>query len=270
MQSELAKELLKAQRQGDTLTPPSARLPGFSLAQAYDVQDGISRQRLADGWRMVGRKIGFTNQNIWPAYGVDAPMWAPIFDQTITPAPLGVARISLAGTVQPRIEPEIMFGLASPLPGGMNDLEEILSHVAWYAHAIEIVQSHYPAWKASAADYCADNVCHAFFVVGPPRAIDRSRATKFIDQLSNCVVELQQDGKTLQTGRGSNVMGHPLAALAHLATLISERPAAPPLQAGERVSTGTMTDALPIARGQCWSTRFDGIDVQNLQLHLVE
>ena len=31
---------------------------------------------------MVGRKIGFTNRGIWPLYGVDAPMWAPLFDRT--------------------------------------------------------------------------------------------------------------------------------------------------------------------------------------------
>ena len=32
---------------------------------------------------MVGRKIGFTNREIWPLYGVDAPMWAPLFDRSV-------------------------------------------------------------------------------------------------------------------------------------------------------------------------------------------
>jgi 2-keto-4-pentenoate hydratase len=265
-QSTLTDELLDAQTRGITLAPPSSRA-SLTLAEACDIQEGITRRRLASGWRMVGRKIGFTNRNIWPAYGVEAPMWAPIFNQTITQAPLGVAHISLAGTVQPRIEPEILFGLAAPLPAGVQDLEKILAHVAWYAHAIEIVQSHYPGWKATAADYCADNVCHAFFVVGPPRSINRQHASRLITALSDCTVELRKNGETQQIGRGTHVLGHPLLALAHLATLVAERPNAAPLRAGELVSTGTLTDALPIAAGERWSTRFAGIDIQDLQLH---
>ena len=73
----LAAELIEAEASAITLPPLAERAPGFDLAAAYEIQAEFTRRRLASGWRMTGRKIGFTNRGIWPLYGVDAPMWAP-------------------------------------------------------------------------------------------------------------------------------------------------------------------------------------------------
>ena len=145
----LAAELMDAEARGVTLPPIVARTPGFDLEASYAVQARITRERLARGWSLIGRKIGFTNRNIWALYGVDAPMWAPLFEQTVIRAENGIAEVPLAGTVQPRIEPEILFCLAGSPPAGLRSPEEVLPYVAWYAHSIEIVQSHYPRWKAA-------------------------------------------------------------------------------------------------------------------------
>ena len=50
----------------------------------------------------------------------------------------------------------------------------------------------------------------------------------------------------METGRGSNVMGSPLAAVDHLITVLAALPGATPLQANELVTTGTLTSAFPI------------------------
>lgn len=39
-----------------------------------------------------------------------------------------------------------------------------------------------------------------------------------------------------------------------------------PLAAGEIVSTGTITDALPVRPGQTWSTLISGLPAQNLTI----
>ena len=148
------------------------------------------------------------------------------------------------------LEPEILFGLATVPPPGLTDLEALLSHVAWYAHSTEIVQCHFPGWKAEASDYCADDVCHALFVIGPPRSIDRSSGKHLIDSLANCQVDLRRNNISQQMGRGANVLGHPLLALARAADLIHAQTALPALQPGEIISTGTLTDALPVAAGE--------------------
>ena len=39
-----------------------------------------------------------------------------------------------------------------------------------------------------------------------------------------------------------------------------------PLAAGEVISTGTLTDALPVKPGETWSTEIGGLPLQNLTI----
>ena len=66
--------------------------------------------------KTLGRKIGFTNRNIWPQYGATSPIWHHVYDRTLTHADNGTATLSLAGSCQPLIEPEIAFCLRGPVP----------------------------------------------------------------------------------------------------------------------------------------------------------
>jgi 2-oxo-3-hexenedioate decarboxylase len=62
------------------------------------------------------------------------------------------------------------------------------------------------------------------------------------------------------------VLGSPAHALGFLADLLSEQPFMQQLAAGEIVSTGTVTDALPVKPGETWSTEITGLPVQNLTI----
>ncbi|MCC6472531.1 MAG: fumarylacetoacetate hydrolase family protein [Burkholderiales bacterium] len=263
---DLADALAGAQSGARLIEPISARRPDFGIDAAQAVQHEITRRRLAAGWRIVGRKIGFTNRSIWPLYDVDAPMWAPVFERTVTGAANGHARVSLAGLVQPRIEPEIALGLGSDVPPGLGSPQEVLERVRWYAHSIEIVDCHFPDWKARLPDFCADNACHARLVLGRPHPVDAAAIALLARQLRDCRVELLRSGRRTLEGRGANALDHPALALAHLAALVARDPQAPPLAAGEMVSTGTLTDALPVRAGETWSTRFEGIDLEGIEI----
>jgi 2-oxo-3-hexenedioate decarboxylase len=52
-----------------------------------------------------------------------------------------------------------------------------------------------------------------------------------------------------------------LLAFVHLARVLAEQPGARPVEAGEIVTTGTLTPALPIVPGESWSTEIEGIDL---------
>ena len=65
-------------------------------------------------------------------------------------------------------------------------------------------------------------------------------------------------------GVGANVLGSPLASLGYLVDLLSRQPEAPPLAAGEIVTTGVLTDAHPVAPGQVWSTTLHGLPLRGL------
>ncbi len=51
--------------------------------------------------------------------------------------------------------------------------------------------------------------------------------------------------------------------------MLAAGPADEQLQAGEWISTGTLTDALPIAAGQVWRTALDGVALPGLALSIV-
>ena len=66
----IADRLIAAQDTATTLRPITADTPDFSIADGYAVLLDIEQRRRAQGWRALGRKIGFTNRTIWPRYGV--------------------------------------------------------------------------------------------------------------------------------------------------------------------------------------------------------
>lgn len=263
----LATRLIAAYDGATTLPPIAATEPAFDVAAAYDVLAEIERRRIGAGWQPVGRKIGFTNRTLWQRYGVDRPMAARIWSHTLHRAPAGHATLALDRFVLPRIEPEVVFGLASP-PPATDDPRAILAAVEWAAPGFEIVQSHYPGWKFAAADCTAAFGLHGALVVGTPlRLDDRVRAT-LAERLPAFTLTLSRDEAVVERGVGANVLGSPALALAHLVRSLRALPQFPPLAAGEVITTGTITDAWPIAPGETWRSDYGSLGLDGLVLTL--
>lgn len=261
----IARELLDAHDHARQIASFAAREAGFDLDAAYQVAAELMRQRRSRGSQPVGRKIGFTKRGIWALYGVDAPMWAHVYDDTVSHAENGRAEISLAGMVSPRMEPEILFKLRAPVPLGCKDAEQLLRSAEWYAHSVEIVHSHFD-WKFKLPDATADWACHARLVIGEPQAIDEENIPALARALPGIRAALLKSGVKQIEGIGANVLGSPVYALAFLADLLAEQAFMQPLAAGEVISTGTLTDALPVKPGETWSTEISGLPLQNLTI----
>ena len=243
----------------------AAREPEFDLDAAYQVAAELMRIRRSRGSEPVGRKIGFTNRSIWALYGVDAPMWAHVYADSVSYARDGKAEVSLAGTVSPRMEPEIAFKLRTPVPVGCKDAEQLLRSAEWIAHSVEIVHSHFD-WKFKLADAAADWACHARLVIGEPQVIRDADIPALARALPALKVALLKDGVRQIEGVGANVLGSPAHALGFLADLLAEQPFMQPLAAGEVITTGTITDALPVRPGEIWSTEIVGLPLANLTI----
>ncbi len=257
----LARELKTAQDEVRQIAPFTGRIDGFNEAAGYEVARIIHEARLREGHRPVGRKIGFTNRNIWPEYGVYAPVWGYVYDSTVSNFADARATCRIGRLAEPRIEPEIVLHFAAAPPAG-GDPQAILACVDWIAHGFEIVQSHFPGWKFAAADTIADGGLHGRLLIGPRRRVT-GPGGDVAARLERFTVELRCGGELRDTGTGANVLDGPLQAVAHLLSVL-DRSGAPPLVAGEIVSTGTLTRALPIAAGETWSTRIEGIDLPGL------
>ena len=242
-----------------TLWP--ARAPGTkrpSLNTAYASALAVRALRIARGERPRGFKIGFTNRTIWPRYNVYAPIWGTVWDSTLQPCEgENEIAVSLAHTCQPRLEPEIVFGMkATPAPN--TTLDDLFDSIAWVAPGFEVVQSHLPDWKFEAADTVADSGLHARLAVGPRIPVNELAldANALDHLLAQARVTLYRDHQAVEEGLGSNVLGSPLQALQHFLTSLRACPGAPALQPGDVVTTGTWTDAWPLQPGERWQARF--------------
>jgi 2-keto-4-pentenoate hydratase len=246
----LGEELVQTHENPRLVAPFSERHPGLSPEAGYGAARALHAHRLALGWKPVGRKIGFTNRTLWSRYGVHEPMWGMVYDRTLIHAEDARATVSLERLAQPRIEPEICFKLkAAPRSSAAADL---VASLEWMAHSVEIVQCHHPAWKVTIADCTTDNGLHGRLVVGAPLALHA------LEALPDAQAKLFKGDQLVDQGVGANVLGGPLTALAFLVDLLKRQPEAPPLRAGEIISTGTLTDAHPVAPGETWRTEVSG------------
>ena len=257
----VAAELIELDQRPRLLPAFAPRYPGFDAAAGYRAAQRLHAHRLEAGWKPVGRKIGFTNRTLWPRYDVYEPIWGYVYDRTIVHARARHAEVELAGLVQPRIEPEVCFKLkAAPRAG---DPAALLEAIEWVAHSIEIVHCYHPDWKLRIPDCTAANGLHGRLVVGAPVALNDLPDLE--RDLPVLAVALMKGGTAVDRGVGANVLDSPLAALGHLLGLLSGRPAHA-LQAGEIVSTGTLTDAHPVAAGETWTTSFSGFALPGLSV----
>lgn len=237
--ASMRDSLAAARSAGATI--PSQR--AITLAEGYEIGNALESERSAAGWHKVGWKLGFTNQSQWAALGLDQPFHAPVYNETVVEG-----RVAFDRLVQPRIEPEIVFGLDHDLkPGSTLDL--IASAVGWVAVGLEIVHCHFEGWKMSPAEAIADGGLHAALAIGPRRKLTPDQ----VSRLSAHECELMCDGETVTHGRGSDVLGGPLQAVDWLLRGLPHG-----LMSGEIITTGTLTRAEPVQRGQRWAHRAIG------------
>jgi 2-oxo-3-hexenedioate decarboxylase len=263
---DIASEVFAALGTGRQRAPFSRSSPNFGLKEAYRVAAAVRAMREARGERPIGRKIGFTNRTIWAEYGVHAPIWGYVYDSTVRDL-FGEAHVSLSGLAEPRIEPEIMFGLAAPPAPGM-DAQALIRCVDWIAHGFEIVQSIFPNWSFQAPDTVAAYGLHGMLLVGPRHAAG-SRPNQWARELSLFEIDLFRNGALNDHGVAANVLDGPLFALRHLAETLAQDPLNAPLAAGEIVTTGTLTRAFPITAGEEWTTQLKGVPLEGARIRFV-
>lgn len=235
------------------------------LADACQAALAVRALRVARGEQPRGFKVGFTNRTLWERYKVCAPIWGTVWDTTLTFCN-GSGELDLACTCQPRIEPELVFGIKAR-PKDNADLDDLYAAIGWVATGFEIVQSHRPGWKFTAPETVADAGLHARLLVGPRVPLDEiaGSAQELSALLARVDVTLQKIGAQVDQGVGGNVLDSPLNALLHFIKELRQCPGAPDLEAGDIVTTGIWTDAWPVLPGQRWSAQF-GAPLRPLQV----
>ena len=245
--NDLAQSLRAAYGAGAVL-PLREGLAPTDADGAYAVQSINTAYWVAEGRRVVGRKVGLTAKAVQAQLGVNQPDFGVLFDD-MEIADGGVLLASR--TLQPKAEAEIAFILASDLAEPDVTREQVAQSVAEVMAAIEIVDSRIADWKITFADTVADNGSAAFYVLGTER-----KPLTGLD-LWTCGMALEVNGEVVSLGAGAACLGHPLNAVTWLARTLAAR--GEPLRKGDVVLSGALGPMVPIKPGDFVEASIGGL-----------
>lgn len=244
----LADARLTGRRLGDL--PASCR-PADEVA-AYAVQDRLHVKLDAMGHGPVaGHKIGCTTRVMQRYLGIDSPCAGGMAAPTIAH---GHGRFRHSDFLRVGVECEIAVRLDADLPRGgtAHSRESVARAVDACMAAIEIVDDRYVDYtRLDTPTLIADDFFNAGAVLGP--AVEDWRGL----DLATLEGRIMANGDRVGTGRGADILGHPLEALAWLANARNARNRS--LRSGEVVLLGSVVQTHWLDAGDHVEIDIDGL-----------
>lgn len=244
-ENDAYEHLLKAEVEKKTVSPLTDLYPDMTVDEAYQVQLKAIDQKVRDGQRIVGKKIGLTSLAMQELLGVDQPDYGHLLD-SMEVRNKGI--LTMDSVFQPKVEAEIAFVLRKDLKGPSVTIEDVLDATEYIVPALEIVDSRIADWRIKLQDTIADNASCGLFVLGD----ERFSVTDF--DLTKIEMNLYQNGQLMNTGYGSAVLGHPAKCVAWLANKLSEYGVI--LKAGEVILSGALSAAVNAQKGDQFIAEF--------------
>lgn len=235
---EAAEKLLRASEDMKPVDPFTETYPEITIDEAYRIQLITVEARLAEGGKVLGKKIGLTSPAMQQMFNVNEPDYGHLFDDMLV---YQGEEISTSRLIQPRIEGEIAFVLERDLFGPGITPTDVTRSTAGVTAALEIIDSRIREWKIKIQDTVADNASSGAFVLGsklvPLTGLDL-RSVGFV---------MTKNGQLAATGAGAAVLGNPVQSVAWLANKMNEYGIS--LKAGEVILSGSALAAVPVEAG---------------------
>lgn len=229
------------------------------LDAGYAIQSFVVERLLAQwGGRRVGYKIACTNEHAQALLNSPGPVFGHLLSAVVHRSP---ASLPAGQFIHRVIEPEFAFEMASDVdePVAAITGASVAEHVGRVMPAIEIVDYRFPSMEHyTAQTVAADNALNAAWVYG-----EGVTDWAGID-LAAEPVSLEVNGKVVRDGSGAAVLGHPLHALAWLASELGSR--GERLHAGDMVTTGVCTDIYLAEPGDHLEADFGAVGSVTLDL----
>ena len=245
---EFAKSLREAERTRKAIGPLTEKNPALSIEDAYTIQMLNVEDRLKNGGKIIGKKVGLTSKAMQDFLGVNAPDFGHLFaDMTYEEdVPLAVKSF-----MQPKIEAELAFVLGEDLKGPGVTISDVLRASAGVMASFEVIDSRVADWKIKIQDTIADNGSSAGLVLGAELYPVSRCNLKYVGLV------LEQNGRIIDTAAGAAVLGHPASSVAWLANTLGANGIA--LHKGEIILAGSFTKAYPVKAGDTFSAHFGGL-----------
>jgi 2-keto-4-pentenoate hydratase len=245
---ELAADLAQAERSRESIAPLTAAYPDIDVVDAYEIQLINIRQRVAEGARVLGHKVGLSSKAMQQMMGVDEPDYGHLLDemQVFEDTPVKAGRY-----LYPRVEVEVGFILADDLPGADCTEDDVLAGTEALVPSIELIDTRITDWKIKLCDTIADNASSAGFVLGQARVSPADVDVKAIEAV------LTRNGDLVAEGRSDAVLGNPVTAVAWLSRKVESFGVR--LRKGDIVLPGSCTRAIDVQAGDEFVADFAGL-----------
>jgi 2-keto-4-pentenoate hydratase len=248
VRAELAASLAQAERSRVAMSPMTDTYADIDVVDAYEIQLLNIRQRVAEGARVVGHKVGLSSEAMQKMMNVDEPDYGHLLDdmEVFEDKPVLTSKYLL-----PRVEVEVGFVLADDLPGAGCTEDDVLAATAAFAPAIELIDTRITNWQVKLCDTIADNASSAGWVLGKERVSPKDVDIRAIDAVLKC------NGEVLGEGRSDAVLGNPVTAVAWLARKVDQFGVR--LKAGDVVLPGACMRAFDAKPGDDFVAEFAGL-----------
>jgi 2-keto-4-pentenoate hydratase len=239
---ELAADLAQAERSRQPIAPLTAAHPEIDVVDAYEIQLINIRQRVAEGARVVGHKVGLSSLAMQQMMGVDEPDYGHLLNemQVFEDTPVRADKY-----LYPRVEVEVGFILAHDLPGAACTEDDVLKATEAFVPSIELIDTRIIDWKIALCDTIADNASSAGFVLGAARVAPTDVDITQIDAVLTC------NGEVVAKGRSDAVL---VAWLSRKVESFGVR-----LRKGDIVLPGSCTRAIDVHPGDNFVADFAGL-----------
>ncbi|MCI5096764.1 MAG: 2-oxo-hepta-3-ene-1,7-dioic acid hydratase [Rhodobacteraceae bacterium] len=214
-----AADLLQAEASGQQISLLSLRHPKMDMDDAYAVQNAIFEQKLAQGRKVIGWKIGLTSKAMQYALNIDIPDSGILFDDMAFDTGSTVPK---GRFIQPRIEAEIAFVMKSAIGGADITREDVIAATDYVTPSIEILDTRIlradpeTGRARNVFDTISDNAANAGIVLGAERHAVDAFDLRWVGALTF------RNGEIEETGLGAGVLNDPVESVVWLARRMAQ------------------------------------------------
>lgn len=239
-----AAGLYQAEKKRQPIDPISLSHPDMTIDDGYAIQKEWVNQKINDGRRVVGYKIGYTSRAMQKALNINEPDYGVLLDDMVFP---DGGDIDVSQFCDPRVEVELAFILKDRLEGENVTIFDVLNATDYVVPALEIIaaRSHrvHPesGYTRKVFDTIADNAGNAGIIMG-------GRPIKPTDMdLRWCGGLFYLNGMLEETGLAAGVLNHPANGVCWVAKRFAPHGVA--LEPGQIILSGSFTAPVAVKAG---------------------
>lgn len=250
---DCARLLHEAERSRQQIGQFSRRFPAMSIDDAYAIQSEWVAQKIAEGRRLAGHKIGLTSRAMQMSSQIDEPDYGDLLEDMF----FEEGTIPFDRFIVPRVELELAFVLGRPLEGTGHTVEDVLAATERVIPAVEIIDARIEQFDTGTraprrvVDTISDNAANAGVVLGRRAIGPRETDLRWVCALCflNGVVE--------ESGVAAAVLNHPANGVSWLAGKLARYGRS--LAAGQIILSGSFIRPVPARRGDAFRADFGAL-----------